>query len=62
VKEDALPTTDQAISCTQLIQNLTAMFAPIYLVRLDERTRNLFILAGDSIEIAIQTNGRWEFL
>lgn len=38
------------------------MFAPIYLVRLDERTRNLFILAGDSIEIAIQTNGRWEFL
>jgi hypothetical protein len=41
---------------------LTALFAPIYLVRLDERTSNLFILAGDAIEIEIQTNGRWEFL
>jgi hypothetical protein len=56
------PTVEQAISCTQLCQDLTDLYVPIYLVRLDERTNHLIILAGDEIEIAIKPNGSWEFL
>lgn len=35
------------------------LFQPIHVVRLDERTRNLFILAGleESIELQIRPNG-----
>lgn len=38
------------------------MFQPIYIVRLDERTLNLFILAGQNkeIEIEIQPDGSIE--
>lgn len=43
-------------------QSLTNTFTPILLVRLDERTGNLFILAGDNIEIEIYPNGFWRFL
>jgi hypothetical protein len=35
---------------------------PIFVVRLDERTGNVFILAGDSIEIEIYRNALWRFL
>lgn len=33
------------------------MYLPIYLVRLDERTGNVFILAGEELEILIDHNG-----
>ena len=38
------------------------MFQPIHVVRIDERTLNLFILAGDNeeIEFEIQPNGSIE--
>lgn len=32
---------------------------PIYLVRLDERTNDVIILAGEEIEISIDQNGEW---
>jgi hypothetical protein len=38
------------------------MPTPIFLVRLDERTGNLFILAGDNVEIELYRNGLWRFL
>lgn len=44
----------------QLCHTLTnAMFQPIHIVRLDERTGNLFILAGreETIEFEVNTNG-----
>jgi hypothetical protein len=34
------------------------MYQPIYIVRLDERTNNLYILAGETIEIEIYPNGQ----
>jgi hypothetical protein len=33
------------------------MYQPIYIVRLDERTNNLYILAGEAIEIEFDPNG-----
>ncbi|WP_375340608.1 hypothetical protein [Okeania sp. SIO3I5] len=32
------------------------------MVCIDERTGNLFILAGDNIEIEIHLDGTWRFL
>lgn len=57
-----MPTSDQGIICITLCQSLTNSFMPIFVIRLDERTGNVFILAGDNIEIEIYRNGRWRFL
>ncbi|WP_414652773.1 DUF6888 family protein [Gloeocapsopsis dulcis] len=38
------------------------MFTLIAVVRLDERTGNIFILAGDNIQIEIFRNDRRRFL
>ena len=33
------------------------MYQPIYIARVDERTHNLYILPGETIEIEIYPNG-----
>ena len=35
------------------------MYQPIFLVHIDERTGNLFILAGEDIEILIDPDGEF---
>ncbi len=55
-------TAEQSIRCVILCQALTNAFVPIFVVRLDERTGNLFVLAGDNLEIEIYANGFWRFL
>jgi hypothetical protein len=57
-----LPTAEQCIKCFILSQNLTNTFLPIYIVRLDERMGNIFMLVGDSIEIEIYRDGQWRYL
>lgn len=57
------PTAAQLRSLYRLCHLLTnVMFQPIHTVRLDERTLNLFILAGqgEEIELEIQPDGRIE--
>lgn len=56
------PTLAQLKSLYRLCYLLTRMFQPIHLVRLDERTLNLFILAGqgEDIELEIHADGRIE--
>ncbi len=56
------PTINQCISCVQICLDLTELYIPIYLVRLDERDQRLIILAGEEIEIVIEVNGNWRFL
>ncbi len=54
------PTVAQLRSLYRLCHLLTNLvFQPIYIVRLDERTNNLFILAGygEEIELEIQSDG-----
>lgn len=43
-----MPTGEQGIRCVILSQSLTNAFQAIVVVRLDERTGNLFMLAGDN--------------
>lgn len=35
------------------------MYMPIYLVRLDQCTNEVVILASEEIEISIKPNGQW---
>ncbi len=37
------------------------MYRPVYLVRLDERTGEVVIIASEETEIAIQRDGKWTF-
>ncbi|MCY7322969.1 MAG: hypothetical protein LH660_14500 [Phormidesmis sp. CAN_BIN36] len=55
------PTSRQEARCFILCQNLTALYRPIYLVRLDERAGDVCILAGEEIEIVITRDGEWSF-
>ncbi len=54
------PTQAQLRKLYELCQTLTnMMLQPIHFVRLDERTENLFILAGpeETVEFEINPNG-----
>jgi hypothetical protein len=51
----------QTLTLYIICQNLTAMFLPIYIVRLDERTNSIYILAGEETGIIITSNGYWRY-
>ncbi|MEH2100924.1 MAG: hypothetical protein V7K76_14460 [Nostoc sp.] len=56
------PTIEQAIELFKVCQDLTQMYLPIYLVRLDERTTRIYILAGQTFEVEILPNGKVRYL
>ncbi|WP_445300915.1 DUF6888 family protein [Microcoleus sp. BR0-C5] len=56
-----IPTAAQLLKCFVVCYELTNMYQPIYIVRLDERTNNVYILAGETIEIEIYPNGQWRY-
>jgi hypothetical protein len=51
------PTPKQAIAAIRVCAQLTRVYKRIDLVRLDERTRNVYILANNSIEAEITPTG-----
>ncbi|MBN3922025.1 MULTISPECIES: DUF6888 family protein [unclassified Nostoc] len=50
-------TPKQAISAIRVCAQLTRVYKRIDLVRLDERTRNIYILANNSIEAEVTPTG-----
>ncbi len=52
-----MPTDKQAVSCFIMCQRITMMYLPISLVRLDERTNDIFILAGEDIQLLVDRDG-----
>ena len=57
-----LTTSEQALKCVYLCQALTTAYLPIDILRLDERTGEIFILSGNEIEILISRDGNWRYL
>ncbi len=55
------PTAEQNLICFILSQNITTFLLPIYIVRLDERTGDIYILAGEETGIVINRNGKWRY-
>jgi hypothetical protein len=56
------PTSEQLKTSFILSFWATKMYLPVFLVRIDERTKNVVILAGKEIEIIIYPNGKWRFV
>ncbi|MFB2970501.1 hypothetical protein ACE1CD_16145 [Aerosakkonema sp. BLCC-F183] len=52
-------TAAQTLKSFLVCCDITRMYLPIFLVRLDERTGNVFILAGEEIEVVIDRNGEF---
>ncbi|WP_103124297.1 DUF6888 family protein [Nostoc cycadae] len=55
------PTSEQTRTCFIICQNITSLFLPIFLVRIDERTGNIYILAGQETGILITRDGKWRY-
>ena len=51
------PTSTQAKNAIRVCAQLTRVYKQIDLVRLDERTKNIYILANNSIEAEITQTG-----
>jgi hypothetical protein len=56
------PTDEQVRELYRICINLTQMYVSINLVRLDQRTSEIFILAGDELQITIYPNGKARYL
>jgi hypothetical protein len=56
------PTNKQAHASLILCQMLSNTYQDIHLFRFDNNIGNIFILAGDDIQIVIPPNGGWYFL
>jgi hypothetical protein len=56
------PTVEQTMELYKMCQNLTSMYLPINLVTMDERTKNLYILAGEELEVLINPQGEVSIL
>jgi hypothetical protein len=61
MKYVSYPTSEQNLTCFILSQNLTTLLLAIFMVRLDERTGNIYILAGEETGIVITRNGKWRY-
>ncbi|WP_437126752.1 DUF6888 family protein [Planktothrix tepida] len=56
------PTHKQAQTCLIVCQYLSNCYQDIHLFRFDDQTGEVYILAGEEIEIIVLSNGIWEFL
>ncbi|MBD6620716.1 hypothetical protein FNW02_34390 [Komarekiella sp. 'clone 1'] len=52
------PTPEQKTAMYRICQQLTKMYAPIYLVTTDRRTGDLIIIAGEEIEASVSREGK----
>jgi len=57
-----LPTYEQLKTCFVLSSSTTNLYRQINLIRVDERTKTIYFLAGEEIELVILENGRWSFV
>lgn len=55
-------TVEQAIKSVELCQSLSNLHQDIVLFRFDELKGEIYILAGENVEIVIYSDGNWEFL
>ena len=54
-------TTEQAFECAYVCQMLSNLLQDIRLFRFDERRNEVFILAGEDIQVIGPSIGPWEF-
>ncbi len=56
------PTARQALMCLIICQYLSNFYREIELFRFSDITGNVFILAGDELQILVFRDGTWRFV
>ncbi len=56
------PTKEQALACVCVCQMLSNLYRDIQLFRFNAQTGEVYIFAGDELEIIVPRNGLWRFL
>jgi hypothetical protein len=56
------PTAEQAITCLIVCQMLSNLYRDIQLFRFDDQTGEVFILAGDELQVIVPRNEPWRFV
>lgn len=56
------PTNEQALACVRVCQMLSNYYRDIQLFRFNAQTGEVYIFAGDELEIIVPRNGLWRFL
>ncbi|MFB2878221.1 DUF6888 family protein [Floridanema aerugineum] len=56
------PTNEQAQACLRVCQWLSNGYRNIELFRFDYQTGDVYILAGDELQIIVPPSGLWYFL
>ncbi|WP_442937422.1 DUF6888 family protein [Nostoc sp.] len=57
-----MPTVEQLKTLFILSFWATKMYLPVFLVPIDERTKNVVILVGKENEIIIYLDGKWRYV
>jgi hypothetical protein len=55
-------TIEQAFKSVQICQSISDLYQDIRLFRFDDLKGEIYILAGENLEIIIYSDGNWEFL
>ena len=61
IEAKIFPTNEQAQVCLRC-QMLSNFYQDIHLFRFDDKTGNVYILAGDDLQIIVPPNEPWRFL
>lgn len=56
-----IPTPEQMLACIRLCQTLSNFYTDIHLFRYDQQRQEIYVIAGETINIIIKANGDWEF-
>ncbi|HAC63378.1 MAG TPA: hypothetical protein DCF68_07505 [Cyanothece sp. UBA12306] len=56
-----IPTPEQMLSCIRMCQTLSNFYLDIHLFRYDQQRQEIYIIAGDTINLIINAKGNWEF-
>ena len=56
------PTDEQAQACLCVCQMLSNYYRDIQLFRFNTQTREVYIFAGNELQIVVSRNGLWRFL
>ena len=58
----SIPTSEQKTQYYLLCCRFTKFYLPVNIVRFDERTGNVFFLAGEENDIETYPNGKWRYI
>ncbi|WP_107668682.1 hypothetical protein [Cyanothece sp. BG0011] len=56
-----IPTPEQMLSCIRMCQTLSNFYLDIHLFRYDQQRKEIYIIAGDTINLIIDAQRNWEF-